>query len=69
MSILFQGIGGTIQFPKGFMKKAYEIVRENGGLCVSDEVSAAFACDLMSICFACPGPVWIWPTGQPFLGV
>ena len=28
-----------VQFPKGYLKKAYEIVRENGGLCVVDEVS------------------------------
>jgi hypothetical protein len=35
---LSQGVGGTVQFPKGYIKKAFEIVRANGGLCVSDEV-------------------------------
>ena len=34
-----QGVGGTVQFPNGYLKKAYEIVRESGGLCVADEVS------------------------------
>ena len=39
MELLFlQGVGGTIQYPNGFLKKAYEIVRESGGLCVADEV-------------------------------
>jgi len=33
-----QGVGGTVQYPKGYLKKAYEIVRENGGLYISDEV-------------------------------
>ena len=27
-----------MQYPKGFLKKAYEIVRERGGLCIADEV-------------------------------
>ena len=33
-----QGVGGTVQFPKGFLAKAFERTRELGGLCVSDEV-------------------------------
>ena len=33
-----QGVGGTVQYPKGFLKKVYEIVREKGGLCIADEV-------------------------------
>uniref|UniRef100_A0A224XBX3 Alanine--glyoxylate aminotransferase 2, mitochondrial n=1 Tax=Panstrongylus lignarius TaxID=156445 RepID=A0A224XBX3_9HEMI len=37
-----QGVGGTVQFPKGFLKKAYELVRSNGGLCVADEVQTGF---------------------------
>ncbi|XP_065340976.1 alanine--glyoxylate aminotransferase 2, mitochondrial [Cloeon dipterum] len=37
-----QGVGGTVQFPKGYVKKAFEIVRANGGLCISDEVQTGF---------------------------
>uniref|UniRef100_A0A023F4P8 Alanine--glyoxylate aminotransferase 2, mitochondrial n=2 Tax=Triatoma infestans TaxID=30076 RepID=A0A023F4P8_TRIIF len=37
-----QGVGGTVQFPKGFLKKAYELVRSNGGVCVADEVQTGF---------------------------
>ena len=30
--------GGQVELPDGFLKKAYEIVRKNGGVCISDEV-------------------------------
>lgn len=30
--------GGQIELPKGFLAKAYEYIREVGGLCISDEV-------------------------------
>jgi len=30
--------GGQIELPKGFLKKAYQIVREARGICISDEV-------------------------------
>lgn len=33
-----QGVGGTVQFTKGYVKKAAKLVRENGGLFISDEV-------------------------------
>lgn len=33
-----QGVGGTMQFTKGYIKQAAELVRKNGGLFVSDEV-------------------------------
>jgi alanine-glyoxylate transaminase/(R)-3-amino-2-methylpropionate-pyruvate transaminase len=33
-----QGVGGTVQFPKGFLTKAFDRTRELGGVCVSDEV-------------------------------
>lgn len=33
-----QGVGGTVQFPKGYLKAAFQIVKENGGLFISDEV-------------------------------
>ena len=31
-----------MQLPKGYLKKAYELVRERGGLCISDEVQTGF---------------------------
>ncbi|KAL3275101.1 hypothetical protein HHI36_019872 [Cryptolaemus montrouzieri] len=37
-----QGIGGTVQFPKNYIKKAYEIVKDNNGLFISDEVQTGF---------------------------
>ncbi|TLD68170.1 aminotransferase class III-fold pyridoxal phosphate-dependent enzyme [Phragmitibacter flavus] len=35
-----QGVGGTVVFPEGYLKHAYEHVRAAGGLCVADEVQA-----------------------------
>ncbi|MGH0150270.1 UNVERIFIED_CONTAM: hypothetical protein FKN15_055508 [Acipenser sinensis] len=32
-----QGIGGVVQYPKGFLKEAYRLVRERGGVCIADE--------------------------------
>ena len=29
--------GGQVELPKGFLKKSYEIIRKNGGICISDE--------------------------------
>lgn len=37
-----QGVGGTVQYPKQYLPKAYEKIREHGGLCVSDEVQTGF---------------------------
>ncbi|CAG7816010.1 unnamed protein product [Allacma fusca] len=37
-----QGVGGVVQYPKGYVKKAFELVRQNGGVCVSDEVQTGF---------------------------
>lgn len=37
-----QGVGGAIQFPKGYIKRAAKLVRENGGVFVSDEVQTGF---------------------------
>lgn len=37
-----QGVGGTIVFPEGYLKRAYEHVRAAGGLCIADEVQAGF---------------------------
>lgn len=33
-----QGVGGSVQFPKGYLKRAFDRVRELGGVCISDEV-------------------------------
>ncbi|XP_058420239.1 alanine--glyoxylate aminotransferase 2, mitochondrial isoform X2 [Diceros bicornis minor] len=33
-----QGVNGVVQYPKGFLKEAFELVREQGGVCISDEV-------------------------------
>lgn len=40
-----QGVGGTVQFPKGYIKAAYEIVKNNGGLYVADEVFCLLLAD------------------------
>lgn len=33
-----QGVGGTVQFPQDFLRKAFESVKSRGGVCISDEV-------------------------------
>lgn len=33
-----QGVGGAVQYPKDYLKEAFELVRERGGLCIADEV-------------------------------
>ncbi|XP_029434833.1 alanine--glyoxylate aminotransferase 2, mitochondrial isoform X2 [Rhinatrema bivittatum] len=38
-----QGVGGVIQYPKKFLKEAYQLIRERGGLCIADEVQTGFA--------------------------
>ena len=37
-----QGAGGGVHIPRGFMKRAFEMTRERGGLCISDEVQTGF---------------------------
>lgn len=37
-----QGVGGTIQFTKGYIKEAANLVRENNGVFISDEVQTGF---------------------------
>ncbi|WAR13621.1 AGT2-like protein [Mya arenaria] len=37
-----QGVGGTVQYPKNFLKRAFAKVRESGGICISDEVQTGF---------------------------
>ncbi|XP_058794810.1 alanine--glyoxylate aminotransferase 2, mitochondrial isoform X2 [Phymastichus coffea] len=38
-----QGVGGTVQFPRNYLARVYELVRERGGLCIADEVQTGFA--------------------------
>ncbi|XP_021551822.1 alanine--glyoxylate aminotransferase 2, mitochondrial isoform X2 [Mirounga leonina] len=33
-----QGVNGVVQYPKGFLREAFELVRERGGVCIADEV-------------------------------
>ncbi|XP_062867286.1 alanine--glyoxylate aminotransferase 2, mitochondrial [Trichomycterus rosablanca] len=37
-----QGLGGTVQYPRNFLKEAYKLVREKGGVCIADEVQTGF---------------------------
>ncbi|XP_014365031.2 alanine--glyoxylate aminotransferase 2, mitochondrial [Papilio machaon] len=37
-----QGVHGNLQYPKGYLRKAREIVKKNGGLFVADEVQTGF---------------------------
>ncbi|XP_074660687.1 alanine--glyoxylate aminotransferase 2, mitochondrial-like [Tubulanus polymorphus] len=37
-----QGVGGSVQFPKGYIKKTFDLIRSRGGLCISDEVQTGF---------------------------
>lgn len=37
-----QGLGGAVQYPKNYLKEAYKLVRERGGVCIADEVQTGF---------------------------
>jgi len=37
-----QGVGGTVELPKNYLKHVYESVHNAGGLCISDEVQTGF---------------------------
>jgi alanine-glyoxylate transaminase/(R)-3-amino-2-methylpropionate-pyruvate transaminase len=37
-----QGVGGSVVYPDGYLKKTYQYVREAGGLCIADEVQTGF---------------------------
>lgn len=37
-----QGVGGTVVYPDGYLKRVYEYVRQAGGLCIADEVQTGF---------------------------
>ena len=36
------GAGGTIQFPKNYLAKVYELIKARGGVCIADEVQTGF---------------------------
>ncbi len=35
-------MGGSVQYPRGYLKRAFELVREKGGVCIADEVQTGF---------------------------
>jgi 4-aminobutyrate aminotransferase-like enzyme/Ser/Thr protein kinase RdoA (MazF antagonist) len=35
-------VGGQIIFPPGYLEEVYRIIRENGGVCIADEVQTAY---------------------------
>lgn len=37
-----QGVGGTVQYPRNYLKKVAKIIKENNGLLISDEVQTGF---------------------------
>jgi len=37
-----QGVGGSVQYPKGYVKRAFDLIRARGGICISDEVQTGF---------------------------
>jgi len=37
-----QGVGGAVVYPDGYLKNAFEHVRQAGGVCISDEVQTGF---------------------------
>jgi alanine-glyoxylate transaminase/(R)-3-amino-2-methylpropionate-pyruvate transaminase len=37
-----QGFGGVVPMPSGYLRRAFEITRAAGGLCISDEVQTGF---------------------------
>lgn len=53
MCVFPQGVGGAVQYPKTYLKEAYELVRERGGVCIADEVvhvKQISVCDLKNVC-------------------
>lgn len=37
-----QGVGGFVEFPRGYLEQVYEYVRAAGGVCIADEVQTGF---------------------------
>jgi alanine-glyoxylate transaminase/(R)-3-amino-2-methylpropionate-pyruvate transaminase len=42
MAEYIQGVGGAVQLPRTFLPKAYELIRQKGGICIADEVQTGF---------------------------
>ena len=38
----FQGVGGVIEMPEGYIKKSFEIIKSLGGVCIADEVQTGW---------------------------
>ena len=37
-----QGVGGSVQYPKGWLRECFDKVHADGGVCVADEVQTGF---------------------------
>lgn len=37
-----QGVGGFVEFPRGYLKRVYKHIRAAGGVCIADEVQTGF---------------------------
>jgi alanine-glyoxylate transaminase/(R)-3-amino-2-methylpropionate-pyruvate transaminase len=37
-----QGVGGAVVYPDGFLREAYKVIHEAGGVCIADEVQTGF---------------------------
>jgi alanine-glyoxylate transaminase/(R)-3-amino-2-methylpropionate-pyruvate transaminase len=37
-----QGVGGYVVFPDGYLQRAYDYIRQAGGVCIADEVQTGF---------------------------
>ena len=63
------GYGGVVQYPKGYVKRATELVQQNGGLYIADEVCLKGE-NTFDECIACSlGAKRIWSYGNSFLGL
>lgn len=45
--MFIQGVGGAVQYPKNYLKEAYKLVREHGGICIADEVKCSCLIDFL----------------------
>ena len=42
ISEALMGCGGQLILPEGFLQKAFELVKKDGGLCIADEIQIGF---------------------------
>ncbi|XP_074808557.1 alanine--glyoxylate aminotransferase 2, mitochondrial isoform X3 [Natator depressus] len=45
-----QGVNGAVQYPKRFLKEAFQLVRERGGICIADEKKLVKCCCSSAFC-------------------